>query len=64
MLYMNGDSFMNEKKELNNNFEQEEKSIKTIQNNNISLSQEFSQYKGDNLAKEFEWDEPQGKEIW
>lgn len=30
----------------------------------ISLEEKFSNYKGENLAKEFSWDEPQGKEIW
>lgn len=31
----------------------------------ISLNERFKNYKGPNLAKEFEWDdEPRGKEIW
>ena len=30
----------------------------------ISLAERFANYKGDNLAKEFEWDEPVGREIW
>lgn len=30
----------------------------------ISLEEEFKKYKGPNLAKEFVWDEPRGKEIW
>lgn len=30
----------------------------------ISLEEEFKKYKGQNLAKEFVWDEPRGKEIW
>ena len=30
----------------------------------ISLEEEFKKYKGPNLAKEFVWDEPKGKEIW
>ena len=48
-----------------NNLHCENKNIETIPiNSNISLSQEFSQYIGDNLAKEFSWDDPQGKEIW
>lgn len=29
----------------------------------VSLKQLFSQYKGDNLSKEFEWDENIGREI-
>ena len=28
------------------------------------LEEKFKKYNGDNLAKEFEWDEPRGKEIW
>ena len=30
----------------------------------ISLKKLFYNYKGDNLSKEFEWDEARGKEIW
>lgn len=30
----------------------------------ISLEERFKRYNGDNLAKEFSWDEPRGKEIW
>lgn len=30
----------------------------------ISLEERFENYNGVNLAKEFEWDEPQGREIW
>ena len=30
----------------------------------ISLSNEFKNYKGKNLAKDFSWDESVGKEIW
>ena len=30
----------------------------------ISLEEEFKLYKGENLSKEFVWDEPRGKEIW
>ncbi len=30
----------------------------------ISLKKLFDNYKGDNLSKEFEWDEARGKEIW
>ena len=57
---------MNNKQEprTNNELDQEEKTIKTISiKPKISLSQEFSQYNGENLTKEFSWDEPQGKEI-
>ena len=30
----------------------------------ISLKEEFEKYTGKNLAKEFDWDEPVGREIW
>ena len=30
----------------------------------ISLEEKFKNYNGRNLAKEFEWDSPVGKEIW
>ena len=30
----------------------------------ISLEERFKVYNGKNLAKAFEWDEPQGREIW
>ncbi len=30
----------------------------------ISLAQLFKKYDGENLAKDFEWDEPRGNEIW
>ncbi len=30
----------------------------------ISLEEKFANYKGENLAKDFEWDNPKGKEIW
>lgn len=30
----------------------------------ISLKKRFEAYKGKNLAKEFSWDNPKGKEIW
>ena len=30
----------------------------------VSLEKLFDKYKGKNLAKEFTWDEPRGKEIW
>ena len=34
-----------------------------IEEKNVSLKEEFEKYEGENLAKEYEWDEPQGKEI-
>ena len=30
----------------------------------ISLEKRFKDYNGDNLAKDFCWDEPVGKELW
>lgn len=30
----------------------------------ISLAERFKNYNGDNLAKDFSWDEARGKEIW
>ena len=30
----------------------------------ISLERKFKDYKGENLAKEFNWDDPKGREIW
>lgn len=30
----------------------------------VSLSTRFKKYKGENLSKEFSWDESIGKEIW
>ena len=30
----------------------------------VSLEELFKNYTGENLAKDFEWDEPVGKEIW
>lgn len=46
------------------------KKLKDINNkkgkksNKKSLKKEFRKYKGDNLAKEFKWDDQKGKEIW
>lgn len=30
----------------------------------ISLKEKFAAYNGENLAKDFSWDEAKGKEIW
>ena len=30
----------------------------------ISLEERFKKYNGENLAKDFEWDGPRGREIW
>lgn len=32
--------------------------------NKISLSEKFEKYSGENLTKDFSWDESVGKEIW
>ncbi len=34
-----------------------------IKKNKISLKEKFLKYKGENLAKNFSWDNPKGKEI-
>ena len=43
---------------------EESKIIITKPKNKFSLKERFAAYKGPNLAKEFEWDEPRGREIW
>lgn len=30
----------------------------------ISLAERFKNYNGENLAKDFEWDDPVGREVW
>ena len=30
----------------------------------ISLEERFKEYKGKNLASDFEWDNPVGRELW
>ena len=30
----------------------------------ISLKEKFEEYEGKNLAKDFEWDEAKGNELW
>ena len=43
----------------------EDKELISISNNKkIDLEELFKNYKGNNLAKEFEWDEPVGEELW
>lgn len=32
--------------------------------NKIALSEKFKKYNGENLAKDFSWDESVGKETW
>ena len=38
--------------------------ISKVPKEKISLEERFLKYKGENLAKDFTWDNPQGKEIW
>lgn len=38
--------------------------ITKTKNLKISLKEKFSIYKGDNLSKEFIWDEKKGKELY
>ncbi|MDO5568964.1 MAG: AbrB/MazE/SpoVT family DNA-binding domain-containing protein [bacterium] len=38
--------------------------ISKQKNDKNSLKERFATYKGPNLAKEFEWDEHRGSEIW
>lgn len=45
--------------------EEDEKIIITkTKKDKISLKELFDNYNGDNLAKDFVWDEPVGREIW
>ena len=46
---------------MNNNVE--DKNVE-LQKKTISLEEGFDNYDGIDLTKEFEWDEPIGKEIW
>lgn len=38
--------------------------ISKCKDKKISLKERFEKYNGENLAKEFEWDEAKGREIW
>jgi len=44
--------------------EEEEKIIITKVEKKISLEEKIKAYEGKNISKEFEWDEPRGREIW
>lgn len=45
--------------------EVDEKIVITVsKNKKISLKERFENYRGENLAKDFTWDESVGKEIW
>ena len=38
--------------------------ISKSNNKKISLEERFNNYNGEDLTKEFEWDEARGKELW
>lgn len=48
------------------NIEQEEDKIviRIPKKKKISLEERFKNYHGENLSKDFSWDDPMGEEIW
>ena len=48
------------------NIEQEEVKIviRIPKKKKISLEERFNNYHGENLSKDFSWDDPMGEEIW
>lgn len=46
------------------NYEDDKIIISKIKKNKISLEERFAKYNGENLAKDFSWDNAKGKEIW
>ena len=48
------------------NIEQEEDKIviRIPKKKKISLEERFNNYHGENLSKDFSWDDPMGEEIW
>lgn len=44
--------------------ENEQIIISKVKKQSLTLEERIKNYKGPNLAKEFSWDEPQGREIW
>jgi antitoxin MazE len=52
----------NDKVEIN--VENEKIVIYKVKASKISLKEEFEKYNGENLSKEFTWDEDKGNEIW
>lgn len=45
--------------------EEDDKIIITkLEKKSFSLKQRIKEYEGKNLSKDFEWDNPQGREIW
>lgn len=49
---------------VNLNYEDDKIIITKIKKTPISLEEKFANYNGENLAKEFSWDDSKGKEIW
>lgn len=45
-------------------FEDDKLIFTKIKNGNISLEDKFAKYEGENLTKDFDWDEDIGKEVW
>ena len=48
------------------NIEQEDDRIviSKSKNSRVSLRDLFAEYDGENLSKEFEWDDARGRELW
>lgn len=44
--------------------EDEQIIITKLKKKHISLEDRIKEYKGENLSKDFSWDEAKGKEIW
>lgn len=42
----------------------DDKIVISIPKKKISLKERFDNYDGENMAKDFEWDKPEGREIW
>lgn len=55
---------LKENDRLDLNYEDDKIIISKSNKNKISLAERFKKYNGENLSKEFEWDEPTGGEIW
>ncbi len=55
---------LNKDEEVNMIQEEDKIIISKIKNKPISLKDRIKNYDGDNLCKDFSWDEPRGKEIW
>lgn len=46
------------------NFEQDKIIITKPKTTKISLAERFEKYHGENLAKDFTWNDAKGKELW